>query len=352
MESFIKQYSGEVLALTKRLCAIPAPVHREEQRAAFVTEWLKEHGFDPHTDAVGNVVFSTGEQPKTLLMAHLDTVFPIETPLDWTENGEKSICPGIGDDTVHVAMLLYAALYAKKRNIPLLFAANVGEEGGGNLKGCRQLMRDYGETLRAVVSFDSYLDKINTVAVGSERYRITCDTEGGHSYRDFGKPNAIAILGNVIAALDAQRVWPEATYNFGLISGGTSVNAIAAHAEMSYEFRSNNADSLDGMRAQMQEILQKFPVKAETVGIRPCGRVDKEKQERLAVLCESCFDGLPVPERQPGSTDCNLPLSMGIPAVCVGLVYGGGAHTTSEYILPASIPDGLRVALRLVEKFA
>ena len=350
MENFVKAHASDVLALTKALCAIPAPANGEAKRASFVSEWLLANGFTPQTDAVGNVVFSTGDGWNTLLMAHLDTVFPPETPLTWEEHGEKVICPSIGDDTVHVAMLLYTALYAKEKGIPLLFAANVGEEGGGNLRGCRELMKTYADRLQAVISFDSYLDKINTVAVGSERYRITCDTEGGHSYRDFGKPNAIATLGRLIAELDAQTVFPEATYNFGLISGGTSVNAIAAHAEMSYEFRSNNADSLDKMREQMQEILKKYPVRAETVGIRPCGRVDAEKQERLAALCESCFDGLPVPERQPGSTDCNLPLSMGIPAVCVGLVYGGGAHTTNEYILPASIPDGLRVALRLAEK--
>ena len=350
MEQFVKAHASDVLALTKALCAIPAPVGAEQARAAFVTEWLRDHGFVPQTDAVGNVVFSTGENWNTLLMAHLDTVFPPETPLAWVETGDRIVCPSIGDDTVHVAMLLYTALYAKEKGIPLLFAANVGEEGGGNLRGCRELMKTYAKSLHAVISFDSYLDKINTVAVGSERYRITCDTAGGHSYRDFGKPNAIAILGNLIAELDAQTVFPEATYNFGLISGGTSVNAIAAHAEMSYEFRSNNADSLDGMRAQMQAILKKYPVKAETVGIRPCGRVDERKQERLALLCESCFAGLPAPERQPGSTDCNLPLSIGIPAVCVGLVYGGGAHTTAEYILPRSIPSGLLVALRLAEK--
>ena len=352
MKAFVEKYAPEVLSLTKALCAIPAPVNGEAKRAAFVQEWLVSHGFSPVIDDAGNVVFATGEGWDTLLMAHLDTVFPIETPLTWEEAGEKIVCPGVGDDTVHVAMLLYAALYAKEKGIPLLCAANVGEEGGGNLRGCKELMKNYGGKLKSVVSFDSYLDKINTVAVGSERYRITCDTEGGHSYRDFGNRNAIAVLGHIIAELDAQTVLPDATYNFGLISGGTSVNAIAGHAEMSYEFRSFNADSLDGMRSQMQAVLEKYPVKTETVGIRPCGRVDQKKQDMLIQKAMNAFAFTASPTEQPGSTDCNLPLSMGIPAVCVGLVHGGGAHTTREWIMKDSIPTGLEVALRLVNEFA
>ena len=351
METFVKAHADELLALTKELCAIPAPLGGEQARAEFVKAWLEARGFTPEIDGAGNVVFSTGEHPAVLLMAHLDTVFPPETPLVCREEGKKLICPGIGDDTVHVAMLLFTALYAKEQGIPLLFAANTGEEGQGNLRGCRELMNTFGAGLRAVVTYDSYLPKINTVAVGSERYRIVAETAGGHSYRDFGAQNAIAILGNVIAALDAQPVAESATYNFGTVSGGTSVNTIAAHAELLYEFRSDRADSLAQMRAQMKAILKDFPVRAETLGIRPCGRVDERKQEALVQKALAAFEGQPAPERQPGSTDCNLPLSMGIPAVCVGLVHGGGAHTTEEFILPESIPTGLSVALRLAEQF-
>lgn len=353
MEEFVRRSAPEVLTLTKALCAIQAPLNGEGARAAFVLDWCGERGLHAEQDDAGNVVIRTGENPETLFLAHLDTVFPPDTLLEWREEGDRIFCPGIGDDTVHVALLLYTALYAAERGLPLLFSANVGEEGEGNLRGCKALMETYGKTLKAVVAFDSYQEKMNTTAVGSERYRISADTAGGHSYRDFGSPNAIAVLGRLIAELDAQPAAPLSTYNFGTVSGGTSVNTIASHAELLYEFRSESAPSLALMRERMEAVTGKYPVRTETIGVRPCGDVPAEKQEALAKKAEAAFlrAGLPAPARQPGSTDCNLPLSKGIPAVCVGLVRGGGAHTLREYILPESVPAGLAVALHLAESF-
>ena len=245
---------------------------------------------------------------------------------------------------------------ALPEDITFLFAANVCEEGEGNLRGCKALMERYGDRLQEVVSFDSYLEKLHDTCVGSMRYRVTAKTAGGHSFRDFGAPNAIAKLCGLVAELEKQSL-PKVgitTFNFGSISGGTTVNTIAAEASMLYEFRSDTKENFAQMEAQFQAACQGVKdctLSVETIGVRPCGNVEAGKQNALVARCERAFAGLPVPARYPASTDCNLPLSMGIPAVCIGLVEGGGAHTLAEYIRPESIARGADVLVRLLKSY-
>jgi acetylornithine deacetylase/succinyl-diaminopimelate desuccinylase-like protein len=188
------------------------------------------------------------------------------------------------------------------------------------------------------------------------RYRVTAKTAGGHSFRDFGAPNAIAKLCGLVAELEKQPL-PKVgitTFNFGSISGGTTVNTIAAEASMLYEFRSDTKENFAQLEAQFQAACQGVKdctLSVETIGVRPCGNVAEEKQAALIARCERAFAGLPVPARYPASTDCNLPLSMGIPAVCIGLVEGGGAHTLAEYIRPESIARGADVLVRLLKSY-
>lgn len=357
--------SEQILSLTKQLAVLPAPSGNEEERASFCLEWLQKNGVGAFCDEVQNVIVECGDvehDPIVLFMAHTDIVFDRTVPLTLREEGGRLYCPGIGDDTAHVAFLLYAAKKCfdspKPNGVSFVFAANVCEEGEGNLRGCRALTERYGSRLREVISFDSYLPTVNIDAVGSKRYRITAKTAGGHSFRDFGSPNAIALLSELICELNRQPL-PQSgktTFNFGGISGGTTVNTIAANASLLYEFRSDRDANLEQMERQFQDALACFREHGawtvETVGVRPCAKgVDPERQSALIGRILQAFDGLPVPSRTSGSTDCNLPLSMGIPAVCVGLVQGAGAHTTKEYILPDSISDGVSVLHRLLASY-
>lgn len=353
----------DLLALTKAMAVIPAPSGREDKRVSFCLDfWLKK-GLPAFADSVGNVILELGDvenAPIILFMGHTDIVFDEKTPLILREEGEKLRCPGIGDDTLHAAAVLLGGVWTAEQKLPrdvsFVFCTNVCEEGEGNLKGCRALMERYGSRIREVIAFDSYLDILHDTCVGSVRYRVTAETAGGHSFRDFGAPNAIAKLCGLVSELDKQPLPGEGitTFNFGQISGGTTVNTIAAEATMLYEFRSDRKANFDQMEAQFRAALANVTdctLTVETIGVRPCGDVDPALQEALAKRCENAFAGLPVPKRYPASTDCNLPLSMGIPAVCIGLCHGGGAHTAEEYILPASLLDGISVLKKLLESY-
>lgn len=359
----MKLTAQELLALTKAMAMIPAPSGREEKRAAFCLDFWRQKGLDAFADSVGNVILELGDvenAPIVLFMGHTDIVFDEKTPLVLREEGDRLYCPGIGDDTLHAAAVLLGGAWMAEQKLPegvsFVFCTNVCEEGEGNLKGCRALMERYGSRIREVISFDSYLEILHDTCVGSVRYRITAETAGGHSFRDFGAPNAIAKLCGLVAELNRQPLPAEGitTFNFGQISGGTTVNTIAPRANLLYEFRSDRKENFAQMESQFRTACDNVTdctLTVEIIGIRPCGDVDPARQEALAKSCQAAFAGLPIPRRHPASTDCNLPLSMGIPAVCIGLCCGGGAHTPEEYILPDSLPAGVSVLERLLKSY-
>lgn len=304
-----------------------------------------------------------GEKPIAVFMAHSDVVFPDTDPLPLKVEDGRIYCPGIGDDTADVAALLMAAKYiARNRLRPkeygVLLVVNSGEEGLGNLKGVRKIVADYGSRIREFISFDAHNCMGVNRAVGSRRYRVEFDTEGGHSYSAFGNRNAIACLASMIDALYSIKV-PEkgkTTYNVGTISGGTSVNTIAQHAEMLYEFRSDERESLDIMEWHFQAAVEFYRAKGigvtvTQVGERPCsGDVDEEKMKELMARASAAslrYYGQEI-TYGPGSTDCNIPLSVGIPAVCVGCYFGAGSHTREEYVEISSLLPGQKVAFDLI----
>ena len=265
-QQFAKEHHEELLRLTRELAVIPAPSHHEEKRAEYCLSWLQQNvSADAFMDDAKNVICVIGDPQRTavLIMAHTDIVFGEDVPLQITERDGKLYCPGIGDDTAHVAMILLCAKYASQnppKDVRLIFCANSCEEGQGNLKGCRALMERYGKELCEVISFDGYLETINDTAVGSSRYRIAVNTEGGHSFRHFGNTNAIAVVAEIVCALQ-QIPLPQkdiTTVNFGRIEGGTTVNSIAQHCEVLYEYRSNNAENLAYMKAEVSRVLSAF----------------------------------------------------------------------------------------------
>ena len=362
--SCIENHADEALALLMELAKLPAPSNHEEQRAEFCLNWLRSQGAQSaYIDEALNVIYpvgDTGENDLMVFMAHSDVVFPDTAPLPLRVENGRIYCPGVGDDTANAVALLTAAGHiAREKLTPkgcgILLVINSGEEGLGNLKGSRKIMADFGSRVKEFVTFDGNASAIVTKAVGSRRYRVMVKTEGGHSYGKFGAPNAIAQLARLIARLYEVRVPSigKTTYNVGTVSGGTSVNTIAQSAEMLYEFRSDEREGLAFMQAQFEAIVEEFrasgvQIEVNVVGDRPCGLdVDNSALARRAALAVETYYGLS-PAFTSGSTDCNVPLSMGIPAICPGCVMGAGAHTREEYVEIDSLLPGLKVAFELI----
>lgn len=371
MEAYLQANQEALRALIRELCAIPAPSRREDARAAFVRQWLEAAGGNPVIDEAKNVICPLEEDQTgevVVFMAHTDTVFPDLEPLPFREDGEKFYCPGVCDDTANLAVLLICARYflqnRPQTSPKLVFVANSCEEGLGNLAGSRAVVERYRGRLQALITLDGVeLPAVVRRAVGSSRYRVIVRTQGGHSFNDFGRPSAIHGLARLIDALSAQPLPQEAdsktTYNVGLISGGTSVNTIAQEAWMLYEYRSDHPDCLAAMGRQFDELVEAarrdgLDVTVETVGERPCGiAVDKDADRRLMARVEAAMETVLgcKPCLRSGSTDANIPLSLGIPAVCVSACTGSGCHTREEQLELASLMAGSRLCMALLASY-
>ena len=361
MANYAASVQEELKQLIRDLCAIPAPSHHEEKRAEFCKKWFEDNGFSNVTvDEALNVIAPlnvTADNPLTVIMAHTDTVFPDTEPMPFYEDGEYMYSPGVGDDTANLAVLMICARYYKD-NFPggdngMLIVANSCEEGLGNLKGSRRIVADYGKRITDFISLDgATLNRVVTRAVGSHRYKVTVRTEGGHSFSAFGNRNAIHVLSSMITSLYAVKV-PQhddsiTTYNVGHISGGTSVNTIAQDAEMMYEYRSNDRECLAQMKNMFEKVIEFYratgvEVDVELIGDRPCsGDVDSVRLEALRNRFRASVKDILDLEtiNRSSSTDCNIPLSEGIPAICFGVCRAFGFHTREEKVDIASLHDG------------
>jgi len=368
LQKFSEEKFEELLKLHKELCLIPAPSHFEDERAAYVLKYLKDAGIkNAYIDEAKNVICTLGKPSDKIIvfMAHTDTVFPMETPLNYIDDGEKIHCPGAGDDTGSLAGMLTCVKYMAEHNIvperTLMFVANSCEEGLGNLKGTRQLFKDFGDRIEYMYSFDSKPMGVTNKSVGSHRYKITALTEGGHSFGAFGNRNAINALAGIIneiykievPKIDSSRT----TYNVGIIEGGTSVNTIAQNASMLCEYRSDNVECLAIMEKKYNEIFEAakancLELKVELVGNRPCMSTDmdmtklQEITNRAKAIQSKHFEEDVI--EKSGSTDCNIPHSMAIPAVALANYNGGGTHTREEWVVKESFKPGLRVSMELI----
>ena len=363
LEREIEAAQSETVSLLKALCAIPAPSHHEQRRAVWIKAWLDARGLSTEIDDAQNVRCGFDldrHEEMVVVMAHIDTVFPDLEPMPMREEAGRLYCPGVGDDTANVAgMLMLMDMFHRLNIRPacgVLFVCNSCEEGLGNLKGCKAIMRDFAPRVKAFLSLDDQSTHVCARAVGSARYQITAETRGGHSFADFGTRSAIEVLARLTCALYRQHV-PRATdsvttYNVGMISGGTSVNAIAQHAEMLYEYRSSDARCMAVMKEKLGTILREnalpdAKVTLKLLGERPCGAAgDPAAQRALETACIAALERY-VGGRKPismGSTDCNIPLSLGIPSACFGMYRGGGAHTREEWMEPASLCAGMKAA--------
>ena len=369
LKTYIENNKDLLLQTLKELCLIPAPSHHEERRAQYCKAWLEEKGAKGvYIDDALNVVLPInceGSKEITVVVAHTDTVFPDVEPMPYRDDGDKIYCPGIGDNTASLTILLLVAKYFIENQIKpqkgILFVCNSCEEGLGNLKGTRQIFRDYEGRVGQFLSFDSTFDRIADKCVGSHRYEVRVQTEGGHSYLAFGKPNAIAALSEIVCDIYKieipARENSRTSYNVGTIEGGTSINTIAQDAKMLCEYRSDNIECLEIMEQAFERIFEQAKnrgvnLQVTRIGERPCmGQVDLDKIEKMARICEEILrknTGVSAVVRESSSTDCNIPLFHGIPALCFGVYVGAGWHTRNEWIEKASLFPGLKVAIENV----
>ena len=367
---YLENNNEETLKLIEDLCKIPAPSGKEERRAEFVKNYMESFGAKGvYIDQALNVIYPVGIEGKNkivVFMAHTDTVFPDTTyPMPFKRDETTLYSPGVGDDTVCLAIMLIVAKYVTEKGLKtdtgVLFVANSCEEGLGNLKGSRQLMKDFDGRVDRVYTFDGTYKHVVNKCVGSHRYKITFETEGGHSFGNFGNRNAIYAMSSLINELYKCKVPvngdSKTTYNVGIVEGGTSVNTIAQKASMLYEYRSDDEECLAKMQAYFESCVNiaknegKAEITVELLGVRPCGgKVDEKKlndmTENVVAICEK-YSGIPC-DKTSGSTDANIPMSLGIPALCVGVYLGKGAHTREETAEIASIPVGLKIATELI----
>ena len=349
----------DVLALTRQVTEIPAPTNDEGERSQFFRRRADESGLGVTSDELGDIVatipgrLSPGSGAKSLLIAaHLDTVFGRDVPLAVTASDTRLAGPGVGDNSLAVATVLsLPALFDRARLKPavdVLITGNVGEEGLGNLRGIREVMSNHPE-IGAVIAVEGHnLGRVTHVAVGSRRYRVTAIGPGGHSWGDFGQPSAIHVLAKFIADLDAIPLprMPKTTLNVGTIEGGVSVNTIAPSVSCLLDLRSTDEHSLQRLTERVTRLAAKHSrpdgvrLSLETIGERPAGVVPVDSP--VVKLATATLNVLGLEATlDASSTDANVPIAAGIPAVCIGLTSGGNVHRVDEFIDTASVPMGM-----------
>lgn len=364
----------EALDMLRELGRIPAPSGHEEKRAEYVARWLAQQGAtDVREDSAKNVSCLVGRCPMqeigderdlVIFSAHTDVVFPDTEELPLVEKDGRIFAPGIGDDTACLVTLLFAARWFLLRqpalDCNLLVVANSAEEGLGNLAGTKALFSRLAPRVREFVALDAHFPEVVTTAVGSVRYRISVTCQGGHSWKNYGRPNAIKELCDLIEALYALEL-PSGegaitTRNVGTIEGGTTVNSIPAAASMLFEFRSTSEQCLVKADEQLRRLVDdrrrddaRFGI--EVVGRRPAaGEVDAAAEADLIERCDSAMEAVLGKKsvHKASSTDANVPLSLGIPSATIGTVTGALPHTRDEWVEASSIEQGIAVALLLM----
>ncbi|MES3006436.1 MAG: M20/M25/M40 family metallo-hydrolase [Pseudomonadota bacterium] len=363
---------AETIAEQIRLTEIPAPPFLEQQRAEYFLQQMRRRGLpDAYIDAEGNVLGlrkGTGSGPLLVVSAHLDTVFPLETDLAVEFRDGRYFAPGISDDGRGLTVLLTLLETLHKSAITtvgdILFIASVGEEGLGDLRGIKAVFRDHPE-IDGFVSIDgSGLSSITTGATGSRRFEVVFSGPGGHSFSAFGMVSAIHAMGRAIAKIgDLETpVDPKTTFTVGTVTGGTSVNSIAAHAAFELDMRSNDAGELQRLEERVKTAVQAGVAEENTrwhnngeitaefrlIGDRPSGSTAVDSPiVQVATLAMAAVGG-ELQGLRTSSTDANIPMALGVPAITItGGGSSGGEHAPEEWFDPSDSQRGPQMALLL-----
>ncbi len=367
--SWFGGHEEELANLQLAVTRIPAPPFREGERARWLQERFREQGLEDVHEEAGNVFAvrpgadSAGKY--IALTAHLDTVFPAGTPLEIRREGDRLLGPGISDNGAGITALLALAAALRAGDIhtsaPILFIGNVGEEGEGDLRGMRQVFSDprWKDSIGCTLVIDGAgSEAVVTEALGSRRFQVTVYGPGGHSWSDFGIPNPIVVLARAIESFNRAPLpsQPKTSANIGIISGGTSVNAIPESASMKVDIRSASMEEIDRveqtLRHSVEEAIRaeraaasdapKLDYEVKVIGDRPAAELPRNAPILPAVRAVDAHLGIQT-RVQRASTDANIPLSLGRQAVALGAGgSGGGAHTLHEWYDPAGRALGLR----------
>ena len=338
------------------ICEIAAPPFHEAARGKEFARRLATLGLtEVHTDSEGNVIGkwpgSTSAKPLTVFSAHLDTVFPEGMDVKVRQEGKRLHGLGIGDDCRGLAVVLAVAKAFQDAKVKLkgsvLFVATVGEEGQGDLRGVRHLFtKELKGQIDAFISVDGTGFRVTSRGVGSNRYKVTYRGRGGHSYGAFGMPNPAHAMGRAIARIADIQVplSPKTTFNVGTVQGGTSVNSVPIEVSMELDIRSESAKELTALDERLRAALQygldaerkrwpdsNVPLELEikTMGLRPAADPGDEVPIIQKALAAAKATGVAIFATGSGSTDSNIPMSLGIQAVTIG---GGGASPNAHSI--------------------
>jgi len=366
------RFVRELVTLTE----IPAPPFKETARAAAFLQMLRASGLaDVETDAEGNVmgIRRGSDRPMLAVLAHLDTVFPQGTDVHVKRDETKLRAPGVGDDTRGLALMLtiIRAMDAAHLQTPhdILFVGNVGEEGEGDLRGAKYLLLKgkYKDRIRSFISIDGGdQNNITNGALGSKRYRVTFKGPGGHSYGAFGIVNPAFAMGEAIAKFSriTVPVNPKTTFNVGVVNGGTSVNSIPTEVSMDVDMRSESPDALNKLVADFHAIVReavaqenaarstkdgKVEADVKLIGDRPSGEtaVSSPLVQRATAVVKSF--GL-TPRYGISSTDSNIPISLGLPAITIGRGPSERSHSLDEWtdVEKTSAVKAAQIALAII----
>lgn len=353
-----------VIELAIAIQQIPAPTFYENKRSQFMLERFQDENLaDISMDEIGNVYArlpGSGLNKSILVSAHLDSVFPIDTDLGIERSSDKISGPGIGDNAIGLAGLIALVWILNHRSkeftSDIWFVANVGEEGLGDLRGMRAVVERFTDLPQAYIILEGMaLGQIYHRGLGVHRFRITVTTSGGHSWVDHGKPSAIHELIQVATRVLALHIpeQPRTTKNVGVFHGGISVNTIAAEAHLQVDLRSEDELILEGLIKEIEHIVEDsnrpdVQVKAETISQRPTGNIPRDHP--LVRIATYSLESIGIqPRLNIGSTDANIPLSFGYPALCLGLTTGSGAHTLREFVHVPPIQLGLQQLISVLE---
>ena len=373
--AFIKEDHAAMVSEQKEIALIPGAPHTElEIRSPFFVERLQKYGLeDCAIDEIGNAfgyVHGTGKAPLILMEGHLDTVFPLETPLAITEKDGVLYCPGIGDDTAALATLLCVIRAIRHAGLKpcgtLMLGGTVGEEGPGFARGVRHLMDTRKDDIDAYVAIETcWTYRVTRGAVACKRFELTFKGPGGHAWNDFGLASPITAAGRALAAIAAivPPKTPKTIYNVGLMQGGTSVNSIANEAILHIDTRSVDMKARDAVGARILAAAEqavaaenaahpeggRICLEVRTYGGKPGG--DQPEDALIVQIASAATSAVGVEPRLmgPASTNINFPLALGIPSVCIGA--GGNAgkqHSLGEWFDPKDSYTGPQKCLLML----